>query len=143
MAYFGVDTFTTGIYRAWFSLGDRAAAAQLAIALLAFVIAAVALERASRGERRSFGGLRGRQTSRFAPVRLTGTGAWSATVICAIPLLFGFVIPVLLANFVNDARHLYRDQSAGAGFALPDRSSAGYPDKSADRRIPPHAESAA
>ena len=96
VAYFGVDTFTTGIYRAWFSLGDRAAAAQLAIALLAFVIAAVALERASRGERRSFGGLRGRQTSRFAPVRLTGTGAWTATVICAIPLLFGFVIPVLL-----------------------------------------------
>ncbi len=34
-AYFAVDTFTTGIYRAWFSLGDRAAAAQLATALLA------------------------------------------------------------------------------------------------------------
>ena len=30
VAYFAVDTFTTGIYRAWFSLGDRAAAAQLA-----------------------------------------------------------------------------------------------------------------
>ena len=25
VAYFAVDTFTTGIYRAWFSLGDRAA----------------------------------------------------------------------------------------------------------------------
>jgi iron(III) transport system permease protein len=30
-----VQTFTTGIYRAWFSLGDRIAAAQLAAALLA------------------------------------------------------------------------------------------------------------
>ena len=30
VAYFAVDTFTTGIYRAWFSLGDRTAAAQLA-----------------------------------------------------------------------------------------------------------------
>ncbi|MGB5012379.1 MAG: ABC transporter permease subunit, partial [Candidatus Dechloromonas phosphoritropha] len=29
VAYFGVNTFTTGIYRAWFSLGDRVAAAQL------------------------------------------------------------------------------------------------------------------
>ncbi len=29
VAYFAVDTFTTGIYRAWFSLGDRVAAAQL------------------------------------------------------------------------------------------------------------------
>jgi iron(III) transport system permease protein len=23
VSYFGVQTFTTGIYRAWFSLGDR------------------------------------------------------------------------------------------------------------------------
>jgi len=30
VSYFAVDTFTTGIYRAWFSLGDRAAASQLA-----------------------------------------------------------------------------------------------------------------
>ena len=35
VAYFAVQTFTTGIYRAWFSLGDRPAAAQLALALLA------------------------------------------------------------------------------------------------------------
>ncbi len=34
VAYFAVDTFTTGIYRAWFSLGDRVAAAQLSAALL-------------------------------------------------------------------------------------------------------------
>ena len=31
VSYFGVQTFTTGIYRAWFSLGDRIAAAQLSI----------------------------------------------------------------------------------------------------------------
>jgi iron(III) transport system permease protein len=37
VAYFGVQTFTTGIYRAWFSLGDRVAAAQLAALLLGFV----------------------------------------------------------------------------------------------------------
>jgi iron(III) transport system permease protein len=96
VAYFAVDTFTTGIYRAWFSLGDRAAAAQLATALLAFVIIAVALERASRGVRRSHGGLRGKQTSRFAPARLIGLRGWGATVICAIPLLVGFVLPALL-----------------------------------------------
>ena len=53
VAYFAVDTFTTGIYRAWFSLGDRAAAAQLAAALLAFVVGAVALERWSRGAART------------------------------------------------------------------------------------------
>jgi iron(III) transport system permease protein len=29
-AYFGLQTFTTSIYRAWFGLGDRLAASQLA-----------------------------------------------------------------------------------------------------------------
>ena len=38
VSYFGVQTFTTGIYRAWFSLGDRIAAAQLSAALLSFVV---------------------------------------------------------------------------------------------------------
>ncbi len=52
VAYFAVPTFTTGIYRAWFSLGDRVAAAQLAGALLAFVLCLLALERISRGRAR-------------------------------------------------------------------------------------------
>lgn len=115
VAYFGVDTFTTGIYRAWFSLGDRAAAAQLATALLAFVILAVALERASRGARRSTGGPRGKQTSRFAPARLTGVRGWGATVICAIPLLVGFVIPglLLLRLLFADAQVVLTDRFLG------------------------------
>jgi iron(III) transport system permease protein len=115
VAYFGVDTFTTGIYRAWFSLGDRAAAAQLATALLAFVILAVALERASRGARRSTGGPRGKQTSRFAPARLTGVRGWGATIICAIPLLVGFVIPgvLLLRLLFADAQVVLTDRFLG------------------------------
>ena len=47
VAYFAVDTFTTGIYRAWFSLGDRVAAAQLSTLLLAV--------RRRRGDRSSGG----------------------------------------------------------------------------------------
>ncbi len=96
VAYFAVDTFTTGIYRAWFSLGDRAAAAQLATMLLVFVVGAVALERASRGARRTYGSARGRQTARAAGIRLTGVRAWTAAALCAIPLLTGFVVPLML-----------------------------------------------
>jgi len=40
VAYFAVDTFTTGIYRAWFSLGDRVASAQLAAIVARFCGAA-------------------------------------------------------------------------------------------------------
>ena len=52
VAYFAVQTFTTGIYRAWFSLGDRVAAAQLSAALLGFVVLVLLLERVSRGRAR-------------------------------------------------------------------------------------------
>jgi iron(III) transport system permease protein len=96
VAYFAVDTFTTGIYRAWFSLGDRVAAAQLATALLAFVVGAVALERASRGAIRTYGGARSRQVAQAPEIRLTGARGWAATALCAIPLLTGFVIPLAL-----------------------------------------------
>ena len=52
VSYFGVQTFTTGIYRAWFSLGDHVAAAQLSAMLLGFVFAVLLVERLSRGARR-------------------------------------------------------------------------------------------
>ena len=97
VAYFAVDTFTTGIYRAWFSLGDRTAAAQLSAMLLLFVVGAVAFERASRGEAKTYESARSRTGSAArAPPELTGVRAWLATMVCAIPLLAGFVVPVLL-----------------------------------------------
>lgn len=46
--YFGVQTFTTGIYRTWFGLGERPAAAQLAGFLLLFIVVLILLERWSR-----------------------------------------------------------------------------------------------
>jgi len=95
VAYFAVDTFTTGVYRAWFSLGDRTAAAQLAIALLGFVVAALALERASRGAA-YVQSARGRHATPAERTLLTGMRAWFATFFCAVPLALGFVIPVVL-----------------------------------------------
>ncbi len=91
VSYFAVQTFTTGIYRAWFSLGDRVAAAQLAMCLLGFVVLLLALERGSRGPARFHGsGLR-RHPPRGAALR--GLRAWSAVAFCTLPLLAGFVIP--------------------------------------------------
>jgi iron(III) transport system permease protein len=96
VAYFAVDTFTTGIYRAWFSLGDRAAAAQLAAVLLLFVVGAIALERASRGAARTFDSPRGKAAMHHVPTKLTGMRAALATAVCAVAVAVGFVVPVLL-----------------------------------------------
>jgi iron(III) transport system permease protein len=89
VAYFAVPTFTTGIYRAWFSLGDRIAAAQLAGALLAFVLCLLALERISRGRARfhETGRRRGERRT------LAGWRAWGASLICLLPLTLGFLLP--------------------------------------------------
>ncbi len=89
VAYFAVATFTTGIYRAWFSLGDRVAAAQLAGALLSFVLCLLVLERISRGRARfhETGRRRGERRA------LAGWPAWAASLVCFLPLLLGFLLP--------------------------------------------------
>lgn len=89
VAWFTLPTFTTGIYRAWFALGDRAAAAQLAATLLGFVLLLLALERLARGRARFAGGSRrhGRRRTLARPA------AWLASIACALPLALGFVLP--------------------------------------------------
>ncbi len=91
VAYFGVQTFTTGIYRAWFSLGDRAAAAQLAALLLGFVILVLVLEHLSRGRAR-FNNT-SRQAGPPARIALVGARGWLASFACFMPLLLGFLLP--------------------------------------------------
>ena len=89
-SYFAVQTFTTGIYRAWFSLGDRVAAAQLAMCLLGFVLVVLSIEQSSRGRAR-FHGTGLRKPSRAHRLHKWPSGL--AVVACLVPLLVGFVLP--------------------------------------------------
>lgn len=111
VSYFGVQTFTTGIYRAWFSLGDRVAAAQLATALLGFVILVLAFERISRGRARFHDTTLRR--ARFQAQRLLGARAALAVIVCLIPLLAGFLLPagILLRMAITEG-----DAQFGARF---------------------------
>jgi iron(III) transport system permease protein len=93
VAYFGVQTFTTGIFRAWLSMGEPILAAKLAFMLLAFVAAVIMLERASRGRARFDDAQR---KARRQPRVLRGGRAAAAFAICAVPLAAGFAIPVVL-----------------------------------------------
>jgi iron(III) transport system permease protein len=90
--YFGVDTFTTGIFRTWYGLGDSAAAAQLAAVLTFFVLVVIVLERFSRRRARyHHTGARFVALPRF---RLRGWHAAAACLACAAPLALGFLVPV-------------------------------------------------
>jgi iron(III) transport system permease protein len=89
--HFGVRTFTTGIYEAWFGMDDRGAAAQLAVGLLGCVFLLLALERLSRGGRRFHP-----TTTRHPPLRpvvLRGAKQAGAILACAMPVVLGFGIP--------------------------------------------------
>src|SRR5690606_30305783 len=50
--YFGINTFTTGIFRAWFSLGDATTAIYLAAILMIVVFGILFIENFLRGNRR-------------------------------------------------------------------------------------------
>ena len=118
VSYFAVQTFTTGIYRAWFALGDRIAAAQLAAALLGFVILLLVLERLSRGRARFHN-----TTGRNRPLpgrRLAGWPGLAASLACLLPLAVGFLLPAALLLRLALAEG---DAQFGARFVMLARNS--------------------
>jgi len=93
VSYFGVDTFTTGIYRTWTALGNPVAAAQLSALLLLWVLLLMGLEQFLRRRARYY-----RQGLRpaLARYRLQGIRAVGAWLACGIPVGLGFVVPALI-----------------------------------------------
>jgi len=89
VSYFALEVFTTGIFKAWLSMGDSAAAGQLSACLLGFVVVVLALERANRG-RAAYASTMGKPAP---PQRLGGIAAAVAFAACSAPVLFGFVLP--------------------------------------------------
>lgn len=90
--YFGVPTFTTGILRTWFGLGDLITATQLASLLLLCVFAVILAERYSRKVAHYQNPAKIQKSWRYP---LSGVKAIAAIVICSLPVLLGFVVPAL------------------------------------------------
>ena len=93
VSYFAVEVFTTGIFKAWLSLGDTAAAAQLSACLLGFTALVLGLERASRG-RAAYHAIGARKAAPPHPLR--GWEGALAFAACAAPVALGFALPALL-----------------------------------------------
>ena len=95
-SYFGIQTFSAGIYKAWLAMDNRVAAAQLAALLLLLVALLLGLERRAQSRLR-FGQARGGRSDTLdaRPLRLRAAGIWLAWLVCGVPVLLGFVLPVL------------------------------------------------
>ena len=126
-SYFGLQTFTTSIYRAWFSLGDRIAASQLASVLLAAVLVLMAFELRARGRARFVAAPNSARPAQRTV--LTGGGGVTALLACCLPLAAGFVVPTaILIALAAPAVHeldagrylqwLWHSVALGAGAAL-------------------------
>ena len=89
VSYFGVQTFATGIFKAWLSFGDRVAAVQLSLGLLSFVLLIFFIEQNSRSK------LRYASAGQAKPLAksLRGKQAILAFAFCGITLLCGFLLP--------------------------------------------------
>jgi len=89
--HFGVDTFTTGIYRTWSGLDDTNTAMQLSLVLLSFVGILILVERWSRQQQRYYVGDVKTDASDY--VQLTGKKNVFAFAVCFLPILLGFLVP--------------------------------------------------
>lgn len=89
--YFGVNTFTTGIYRTWLGMGERSAAAQLAAFLMLFVLILIVIERRSRSEAQYYES--SNSLKKFTPYQLSLGHSILAIIACLLPVSLGFIIP--------------------------------------------------
>ncbi|MEM9146341.1 MAG: iron ABC transporter permease [Pseudomonadota bacterium] len=113
VAHFGVQTFATGVYRAWFSMGDRAAAAQLSVCLLLLAGTLAVLERAQRGAAQRYQA--SRRYEALPSAELTGWAATGAVALCAFPVLLGVVVPLLILGLmaIDSGQSLFAPRYVG------------------------------
>jgi len=108
--YFGVNTFTTGIYRTWLGMGERVAAAQLAAFLMLFIFFLIILENYSRSQSRYYqSGGASKQLPKYKLGFFRALGAW---IFCFFPVFLGFLAPgIFLLNMtIRNAEKTLNDK---------------------------------
>ncbi len=90
--YLGVRSLTLSIYTTWVNRNSLAGAAQIACVMLLLVVLLMGIEARLRGQRRF--ALPVRQPRAVGRVPLQGGRAAAATLACALPVLFGALLPI-------------------------------------------------
>ena len=96
-SYFGIQTFTAGVYKAWLIMDNRIAAAQLATLLLAIVLLLLHLEKQAQARMRFTASNTNSANSREAqPTQLNQTQGLVLAAGCGLLVFLGFGLPILL-----------------------------------------------
>ncbi|MFO7745754.1 MAG: iron ABC transporter permease [Psychroflexus sp.] len=93
-SYYGVSTFTTGIFRSWFSLGEPETAIYLSAILLIIVFGLILFEKWQRRNLNFTSAKSSKQNynSRLKPKM--SNQIWFS-IICFVPVFLGFILPVV------------------------------------------------
>ena len=90
--HFAIPTFTTGIFRTWFGMGDLTTAMQLSSFLLLFICSFLFIENRSRKNAEYVS-----NSTTHAPIKveqLSKNYLMFAFIFCFLPLFVGFILPV-------------------------------------------------
>ncbi len=90
--YFSVQTLTTGVFSVWTQTNNPNGAAQIAGLILLMILVLVALEKSARKKQRFH--TIGKHLHPAARAVLAGWRGSLAPLLCAVPILLGFVLPV-------------------------------------------------
>ena len=110
VAVFNYDTFTTAIYKAWFSMFSLSAASQLASLLIVIVFILIVMEQQFRSRMRY---AETKQSSCIPRISLTGWRAWGVAGFALATLFFAFLLPITQLiiwatdTFVEEFNQLY------------------------------------
>ena len=94
-SYFGIQTFTAGIYKAWLVMDNRIAAAQLSTVLLLVVVVLLTTEQRQQSRLRFSSDRLDRHGSESQPLKLQGALAALMWALCVLPIVCGFVLPLM------------------------------------------------
>ena len=99
--YFGVNTFTSGIFRSWYSMQDVDTASLLAVSLFVIVVFFFFLERYINSNYQFNYSANTNQESNFS---LSYSRRLVVHLVCLIPIIFGFLTPMLfiIDNVINE-----------------------------------------
>ena len=94
--YLGVQTLTFSIFDTWLNRGSLAGAAQIACVMLIFVALLLLVERYARKRQRFASHKTTAIVTDAVRLPLAGARGLFATLFCTMPILVGFVIPVVV-----------------------------------------------
>ena len=97
--YFALETLTLGVFNVWLGMNSLSGAAQISSVLFLIVILLLTLEYIARKRQRFYEKSSGQNIAN--PIESKGVSTLICLAICLIPLLLGFIIPVIvLLNFI-------------------------------------------